>query len=95
MKTTTLVMAALAAVSGLAWAQDAGKTYRFGMHKKHANVAFTSETEVETIQGLTHTATGTTWLDFEGLKGKCDVKVPVDSLRTGIDARDEHLRSDT
>jgi polyisoprenoid-binding protein YceI len=95
MKTTHLVLAAFAAISGLALAaDDAGRTYRFGMHDKHTNITFSSETEVETINGISHTAKGSTWIDFEALKGKCDIAVPVSSLRTGIDARDEHLRSD-
>jgi polyisoprenoid-binding protein YceI len=95
MRISALALAAVAAASALALAEDAGKVYRFGMHDKHTNITFTSETEIETIDGLTHSASGQTWIDFEALKGKCSVKVPVDSLRTGVDLRDEHLRSET
>jgi polyisoprenoid-binding protein YceI len=93
--TAVFVVAALAAVSALAAAEDAGKVYHFGMNEKHTNVTFSSETEIETIDGLTHTASGRTWVDFDGLKGKCNITVPVDSMKTGVDLRDEHLRSET
>ncbi len=93
--TAALFAAALAAGSALAVAEDAGKVYHFAMHEKHTNVTFSSETEIETIDGLTHTASGQTWIDFDGLKGKCNIKVPVDSMKTGVDLRDEHLRSET
>src|SRR4029079_12032389 len=35
-----------------------------------------------------------TWLDFEAMKGKCNIRVPVKSLDTGIAQRNEHLQSD-
>jgi len=87
--------AALASSSFVGAAEDEGKVYHFGDNEKHTNITFTSEAEVETIEGITHSATGRTWIDFENLKGKCNVSVPVDSMRTGIDLRDEHLRSET
>jgi len=85
--------AALAPAASALRAGD-GAVYRFGSEEKHTNITFVSEAEVENIYGVTHTASGQTWIDFDGLKGKCNVSVPVDSLRTGIDARDGHLRSD-
>jgi polyisoprenoid-binding protein YceI len=91
-----LAFAAAAAAAPLALAEgDAGKTYRFGAATKHTNVTFTSEAEVENIYGITNTVSGSAWLDFEALKGKCSISVPVKSLDTRIELRNEHLRSET
>ena len=86
---------ALAALSCLALAEGEGKVYRFGTDTKHTNVTFVSEAEIENIYGMSHSAKGRTWLDFDALKGKCNVSVPVASLDTGIPLRNEHLRSST
>src|SRR5258706_14508131 len=91
----TLAVAALATCIGLAAADDgAGTTYHFGMHPKYTNITFVSEADIENIYGITHTAKGTTWLDFDTLTGKCSISVPVKSLDTGIPQRNEHLQTD-
>ena len=91
----TMVLAGVGAVSGFALAaEDAGKVYRFGTDEKHTNVTFVSEADVENIYGSTHAAKGQTWIDFDALKGKCSISVPVSTMKTGVDLRDEHLRSD-
>ncbi len=102
MRLTTLLgivgLAAAAAAFVPAAGQDAtaqekkGKVYYVGTETKHTNVSFVSEADIETIYGSTHSASGQTWLDFDGGKGKCRVTVPVKDLKTGIDKRDEHLR---
>jgi polyisoprenoid-binding protein YceI len=97
-KTFLAALAAAALVAGFAGAAAAdesdAKLYWFGTHLRHNNITFTSEADVENIYGVTHTLRGTTWIDWKTMKGKCSIAVPVKSMRTGIDLRDEHLRSD-
>lgn len=66
------------------------KTYAIVNEAKFVNIAFESRMEVEDIIGTTHTANGAITL---GAKPAFEIKIPVASLRTGIDLRDEHLRS--
>jgi polyisoprenoid-binding protein YceI len=68
------------------------QTYDFGVDSKFVNIAFESRMDVEDILGVSHSITGTASLAPGA--GSFDFKVPVDSLRTGIDLRDEHLRSE-
>lgn len=91
---TSLAAAALAVAATAALAQDAGTLFHAGTGTKHTNIAFVSEAEIETIHGTSNRIEGTFWADFDAGKGKTNLKVPVASLRTGIDTRDEHLRSD-
>lgn len=87
-----LSFALLASLPALA--ADSGDVYRFGTHEKHTNVTFTSEADIENIYGMTHVASGSATLDLAGGKGSASITIPVKELRTGIDKRDEHLRSD-
>jgi polyisoprenoid-binding protein YceI len=90
-----LVGAALSVGSlSVADAQESGTLFHLGTGTKHTNIAFVSEAEIETIHGTTNEMSGTFFADFEGLKGKCSLTVPVSGLHTGIATRDEHLRSD-
>lgn len=92
---TVYATGALLALAALdATAADTGTLYNFGLNEKHTNVTFTSEADVENIYGMCHVASGTTWLDLETGKGKARIVVPVKHMKTGIDERDEHLRSD-
>ena len=69
-------------------------TWYFGAQPSHTNISFTSRTDLETIVGSTNAVTGSASADLAGGKlSKLDLVVPVASLRTGIDVRDEHLRS--
>lgn len=68
-------------------------TYYVGHQAKHVNILFESEADVETILGTTHEATGKMTVDLEQGTGEVSISIPVKSLRTGIDLRDEHLRS--
>jgi polyisoprenoid-binding protein YceI len=61
---------------------------------KFVNIAFESRMEVEDILGTSRQARGSFSLAAKG-GGAFDLAVPVASLRTGIDKRDEHLRSAT
>ena len=72
-------------------AQDT--TYHFGVSPQNTNVTFESETDFETILGSTREIHGTAVVDFEGGSAQTTLEVPVETLRTGIDLRDKHLRS--
>ena len=75
-------------------AKPAGTTFHLGVYEKQTNVIFESETTVETIHGITHSLKGTAALDFAAGTGTVDLSLPVAALRTGIDPRDGHMRSD-
>lgn len=58
-----------------------------------SRVTFVSDAPLETITGLTTKVVGTITMDPADIsKAKGKFKVPVASLRTGDDLRDEHLR---
>jgi polyisoprenoid-binding protein YceI len=61
-----------------------------------SRIAFTSDAPLETIDGVSTTTTGTVSVDVgnpsRGLTGT--VQIPVNTLRTGNDMRDEHLRGE-
>jgi len=91
----TLALASFAAmtIASLSPAAAEGTTYHFGTSPKNTNVTFESETDFETILGSTREISGTAVVDFDGGGAQTTLEVPVESLRTGIDLRDEHLRS--
>jgi polyisoprenoid-binding protein YceI len=69
------------------------ETYFVGHHEKFVNVTFESNADFETIVGTTNKATGEIMVDRAKQTGKVSLTVPVASMKTGIDMRDEHLRS--
>lgn len=87
--TTAAILFALGAVS----ARAEENTYYFGTSSQRTNITFESQTDFETILGSTNQATGTVAGDLAKGTGTVSVEVPVASLRTGIELRDEHLRS--
>jgi len=82
-----LMIASLAPVAAV------DTTYHFGVSPQNTNVTFESETDFETVLGSTREIRGTAVVDFEAGLVETTLEVPVDTLRTGIDLRDEHLRS--
>lgn len=83
------------AAAGLAFAPPAEETtFHIGHHEKFVNITFDSQADIETIVGTTNKAKGTVKADLEKGLGSVTLSVPVASLKTGIDLRDEHLRSD-
>jgi polyisoprenoid-binding protein YceI len=88
--TALLVFASLTAVTS---AIAAEATYHFGVSEQNTNITFESETDFETILGSTREVQGTAVVDFDRGLASTTLEVPVASLRTGIDLRDEHLRS--
>ncbi len=98
MKKRTLRILALTSFIALTFASLApvvagGTTYHVGGSPKNTNVTFESETDFETILGSTREISGTAVVDFEAGTAETSLEVPVDTLRTGIDLRDQHLRS--
>ena len=81
------------AAAGLAFSADE-TTFHIGHHEKFINITFDSNADIETIVGTTNKARGTVKADLEKGVGSVSLTVPVASLKTGIDMRDEHLRSD-
>lgn len=93
MKTQSLLWVLGLAVMALP--APAGATrYSFGVHPKFVNISFESRMDIEDIFGSTHSISG--WLQLTSKNnGSFRLEVPVESLKTGIDLRDEHLRSET
>lgn len=90
MKALTLVpLAALALLP----AQDDATHYYVGHHPKFVNISFSSDADLETIVGSTNSASGDISLNLAKKNASVRLSVPVVSLKTGIDLRDEHLRS--
>lgn len=82
------------ALAGLAFSSAADETtFHIGHHPKFINITFESQADIETIIGTTNAAKGTVKADLEKWTGSVSLSVPVKSLKTGIDMRDEHLRS--
>ncbi len=95
----TLAVALVIAGGLLASSVDAqpqlkNKTYHFGTHPARTNITFVSEADLETIHGYTNKVQGSIKVDANGTKASGTLRVGVGSLKTGIDLRDEHLRSD-
>ena len=70
-----------------------GTKYVFGKKPQLAQMTALSETDVETITTNTKVIAGVLGFDKEKGTGMVRLAAPVDQLRTGIELRDEHLRS--
>lgn len=71
------------------------KTFNFEDKYSRNQVSFFSTTPLEDITGISNAVKGKVTFnvaDVKSLKGS--ISIPVASLKTGIDLRDEHLRSD-
>lgn len=88
MKHTFLLLFVIFSLSLNSFAQ---KTYYFGTNPKHTNITFTSETILENILGSVNVIEGS--VVENGEKSTVSLRVPVSKMKTGIDLRDEHLRS--
>jgi polyisoprenoid-binding protein YceI len=91
--------AALAALAILGMAPFAGpalaaeKTFHFGLSDQRTNITFESSTDFEQILGMTNNMSGRIVADLEAGTGSVKVSVAVASMKTGIELRDEHMRS--
>ncbi|MBI3097630.1 MAG: YceI family protein [Planctomycetes bacterium] len=93
MKRLTWVLALLLVPAAVRPAVAEEVAYYVGHHEKFVNIAFESEADLETIVGTTHQASGEIKADAAAETGSVRLSVPVASLKTGVDLRDEHLRS--
>jgi polyisoprenoid-binding protein YceI len=72
----------------------AGPTsYKFDDPNHRDTVTFELDAPFETINGITNTVVGE--VTISGGKASGEFHVPVDTLKTGNDARDGHLKSET
>lgn len=85
---------AVALTAVAATVPPAAVTYHFGVSTPRTNIAFESRAELETIIGSSNELEGTAKLDEKAGEVTAELKVAVNSLKTGIDERDKHLRSD-
>jgi polyisoprenoid-binding protein YceI len=93
MKTKRILATTLLAVVAVA-AFAAEKTYKVGGGAAaQQSVTFESVTDFETFTGKTHKVKGS--IKFDKAKSKISGKISIDvaSIKTGIDLRDEHMRS--
>jgi polyisoprenoid-binding protein YceI len=88
-----LAIALVAALPAVALAQQAK---RFDVHATGGSrIIFESDAPLETITGVTSSVSGSVQVDPANLaQARGRIEVPIASLRTGVDLRDEHLRSD-
>jgi len=90
---TTVARFLLLSVAALAFASSAaGETYTFDQN--HSRIGFEVHHLLGTARGQFHRFTGTIDFDREQPeRSSVTAKIDVDSIDTGIDKRDNHLRS--
>ena len=93
MKRKFAMTTALTLTLAFGTARAAERTYYFGTSNQRTNITFESQTDFETVLGSTNQISGTLTGDLQKGTGSIVVEVPVMNLETGIDMRDEHLRS--
>lgn len=76
-------------------AQASPQTYNLSSANGRRQITFESKAPVEYIDGTAEDVGGSVTADFDRaeLGLNASVSVPVASMRTGVDQRDEHLRS--
>ncbi len=68
------------------------KEYSFDVESKFVNITFESKMDIEDILGTSHSITGSA--SFDGRSGSFALSVPVSSLDTGIEMRNDHMKSE-
>ena len=66
-------------------------TYHFGTSDARTTITFESKTEITNILGKTTKVEGSATIDFEKGTGRCRLRVPAFSLKTGMDDRDRAM----
>lgn len=91
MKFSSGLLVFAVALSGLATSSADAQARSFSIQR--ARTTFTSRAQLETINGVSTRASGSFSVDPSNLSSASGtITVPVASIRTGIDERDEHLR---
>lgn len=88
----TLALISLVAVSAASVAQV--QTFKIGGVDARQQVSWESVSSLETMVGRTHKITGAVQFDPKAKTGKASIIVDAASMKTGIDLRDEHMRSE-
>jgi polyisoprenoid-binding protein YceI len=91
-KTTALTLLTLLVFSSAAISAE--KTYYFGVSDQRTNISFESHADFEITVGNTNKLSGMAKVDWDKGTALVSLEVPVASLGTGIELRDEHLRSE-
>lgn len=94
-QTTGMMVLAVALGASQLMAASTADAQARSFNVARARVTFTSDAPLETIRGVSSRATGSLSVDPSSLSGASGtITVPVSTLRTGIDLRDEHLHSE-
>ncbi len=91
MSRTVLALVALLSLPTLA-AEPAAQSFVFNDPNSRDTVAFMLDAPLEVINGLSNEVRGR--VEVKGTRASGKFQVPVKSLKTGNDTRDEHLRND-
>ena len=87
-----LALSAALACGTASVASAQARTYTIG---NGSRIQFVSDAPLETITGVSSRVSGSVSFDASNLSSASGtITVPVASIRTGMDLRDEHLRSD-
>jgi len=94
-KTSILLLAAVSMTLAQGFKIKASGEQTFNFEDKRNQVKFFSTTPLEDITGISNDVKGKVTLDVADVKNmKGSIIISVASIKTAIDLRDEHLRSD-
>jgi polyisoprenoid-binding protein YceI len=94
-QTFILVLAAVTLTLAQGFKVKATGEQTFNFEDKRNQLKFFSTTPLEDITGISNAVKGKVTLNVSDIKNmKGSISIPVSSLKTAIDLRDEHLRSE-
>ena len=94
-KTVIVLLAAVSMSFAQGFKVKASGEQTFNFEDKRNQVKFFSTTPLEDITGISNAVKGKVTLNVSDIKTmKGSISIPVSSIKTAIDLRDEHLRSE-
>jgi polyisoprenoid-binding protein YceI len=94
-KTIVVMLAAVSISFAQGFKVKASGEQTFNFEDKRNQVKFFSTTPLEDITGISNAVKGKVTLNVGDIKNmKGSISIPVSSIKTAIDLRDEHLRSE-
>jgi len=94
-KTIVVMLAAVSISFAQGFKVKASGEQTFNFEDKRNQVKFFSTTPLEDITGISNAVKGKVTLNVSDIKNmKGSISIPVSSIKTAIDLRDEHLRSE-
>ena len=94
-KTIVVMLAAVSISFAQGFKVKASGEQTFNFEDKRNQVKFFSTTPLEDITGISNAVKGKVTLNVSDIKTmKGSISIPVSSIKTAIDLRDEHLRSE-